>query len=64
MAIPFFDGHNDTLLRLFEAAGPDKVKLFMEGMTDAHIDLPRARAGNMAGGFFAIFPPTTGRSPA
>ncbi len=57
MAIPFFDGHNDTLLRLFEAAGPDKVKLFREGMPDAHIDLPRARAGNMAGGFFAIFPP-------
>jgi membrane dipeptidase len=55
--IPFFDGHNDTLLRLLMDSRADKVGLFKDGMTEAHIDLPRARASAMAGGFFAIFPP-------
>ncbi|WP_375450865.1 dipeptidase [uncultured Devosia sp.] len=55
--IPFFDGHNDTLLKLWMAAGTEKERPFIEGMAGAHIDLPRARAGGMAGGFFAIFPP-------
>lgn len=57
MTIPFFDGHNDTLLKLLEAPGPDKERPFIEGMAGAHIDRPRARTGGMAGGFFAIFPP-------
>ena len=57
MTIPFFDGHNDTLLRLLEAPGTDKERLFIEGGKDGHIDLPRARAGGMKGGFFAMFPP-------
>jgi len=57
MTIPFFDGHNDTLLRLLEDARPDKVALFRDGLAEAHIDLPRARAAGMAGGFFAMFPP-------
>lgn len=56
MTIPFFDGHNDTLLRLLEAAG-DKERLFIEGSSDGHIDLPRAKASSMVGGFFAMFPP-------
>lgn len=56
MTIPFFDGHNDTLLRLVEKQG-DRVKMFVEGDGEGHIDLPRARKGAMAGGFFAIFPP-------
>ncbi len=55
--IKVFDGHNDTLLKLYEAAESDKAALFIEGMKDAHIDLPRARQAGMAGGFFAIFPP-------
>lgn len=57
MTIPFFDGHNDTLLRLLEREGKDKVAPFVEGWPEAHIDLPRARAAGMAGGFFAMFPP-------
>ncbi|WP_332693033.1 dipeptidase [Devosia sp.] len=57
MTIPFFDGHNDTLLKLLEVEGADKVRPFIEGLPGAHIDLPRTKAGGMAGGFFAIFPP-------
>jgi membrane dipeptidase len=57
MTIPFFDGHNDTLLRLWGGAGPEKERPFVEGFPSAHIDLPRAKAAGMAGGFFAIFPP-------
>lgn len=55
--IPFFDGHNDTLLRLLEAPGPDKEAPFIAGSKEGHIDLPRARAAGMQGGFFAMFPP-------
>jgi len=57
MTIPFFDGHNDTLLRLLEREGKDKVAPFVDGWPKAHIDLPRAKAAGMAGGFFAMFPP-------
>ncbi|MGV8830726.1 MAG: dipeptidase [Devosia sp.] len=56
MTIPFFDGHNDTLLKLMEAKG-DRATLFIEGMPEVDIDLPRAKAAGMAGGFFAMFPP-------
>lgn len=56
--VPVFDGHNDTLLKLYQAKEPDKERLFMEGApADWHIDLPRARKGGLAGGMFAIFPP-------
>lgn len=55
--IPFFDGHNDTLLRLLDHARTDKLAMFVEGTTDGHIDLPRARSAGMVGGFFAMFPP-------
>lgn len=58
MTIPFFDGHNDTLLRLLEAPVADKETSFVEGSSrEGHIDLPRAKAGGMKGGFFAMFPP-------
>ena len=57
MTIPFFDGHNDTLLRLLDHARTDKLDLFIKGSQEGHIDLPRARAAGMAGGFFAMFPP-------
>lgn len=61
MTIPFFDGHNDTLLRLLEAPG-DQERLFIEGNGTGHIDLPRARTAGMAGGFFAMFPPPLKRA--
>ena len=57
MTIPFFDGHNDTLLRLLEHNRADKIEMFVQGSVRGHIDLPRARAAGMSGGFFAMFPP-------
>lgn len=57
MTIAFFDGHNDTLLKLLEAEGSERERRFIEGYAGGHIDLPRARAAGMAAGFFAIFPP-------
>lgn len=56
--VPVFDGHNDTLLKLYLSLHADKEKLFLEGSpSDWHIDLPRARRGGFAGGMFAVFPP-------
>lgn len=56
--VPVFDGHNDTLLKLYVTQDAGKEKLFIEGSpADWHIDLPRARKGGFAGGMFAIFPP-------
>lgn len=57
MTIPFFDGHNDTLLKLLEARPEERERRFVDGYAGGHIDLPRARMSGMAGGFFAIFPP-------
>ena len=49
------DGHNDALLALRRAgAGPEG---FLEGGVTKHLDLPRARAGGFAGGFFAVYVP-------
>ena len=51
-----FDGHNDALVKLYRARTDNPQKLFIEGY-DAHVDLPKARAGGFGGGFFAIFVP-------
>ncbi|GLK77404.1 peptidase M19 [Methylopila jiangsuensis] len=57
--IPVFDGHNDTLLRLYERRDPDRgAAAFLEGGVGGHIDLLKARAGGLAGGLFAIFTPS------
>lgn len=52
--IPVIDGHNDTLtqIRLTE---DDGKRSFLERADHGHLDLPRAREGGLAGGFFAIF---------
>lgn len=48
-----FDGHNDSLGRLQQSGvAPER---FLTGLPDRAIDLPRARAGGLAGGLFAIF---------
>ncbi|MDG4878623.1 dipeptidase [Mesorhizobium sp. WSM4935] len=60
--IPVFDGHNDTLLRLYQSKEADVEKLFVEGTPGGHIDLPRARKGGFVGGMFAIFPPPVEKS--
>jgi len=51
-----FDGHNDALGALQKAGDP--AERFLTGLPDRHVDLPRARAGGLAGGLFAINPPS------
>ncbi|MFN8441485.1 MAG: dipeptidase [Caldilineaceae bacterium] len=51
-----FDGHNDTLLDLFDPNRKHE-RSFFERSDKGHIDLPRAKAGGLGGGFFAIFIP-------
>jgi membrane dipeptidase len=53
--IPIFDGHNDTLLDM-----PVTGRSFFERAGQGHIDLPRAREGNLIGGMFAVFIPDPG----
>lgn len=43
-----FDGHNDALTSANAAA-------LASGRDDGHLDVPRARAGGLAGGIFAVF---------
>jgi membrane dipeptidase len=49
-----FDGHNDTLTR-------KDADRFVEGREGGHVDLPRAKAGGLAGGIFAVFTETPGQ---
>ncbi len=56
-AIPVFDGHNDTLLHL-ALKSPGTEEDFLTGR-EGHIDLPKAKAGGLAGGLFAMFVPST-----
>jgi membrane dipeptidase len=58
--IPVFDGHNDFLLRLLKP-GADRHAIWRDGDGGGHIDLPRLRAGGMAGGMFAIYVPSPAR---
>src|SRR3954462_9593176 len=51
--VPVFDGHNDALTR-------EDAADFAAGRPDGDLDLPRARAGGLAGGVFALFTPTPG----
>jgi membrane dipeptidase len=55
--IPYFDGHNDVLLRLYMNRTDDPITRFLEGGGAGHIDLPRAREGHFVGGLFAVFSP-------
>jgi membrane dipeptidase len=53
---PVFDGHNDAVLAVYR--GETTVDALLEGREDGHLDLPRARAGGLAGGLFAVFVPS------
>jgi membrane dipeptidase len=55
----FFDGHNDTLLKMELFRLEPDCREFVAGYKDFHIDLPRARQANFAGGFFAMWVPST-----
>ena len=57
MSDAVFDGHNDVLLRLYLARNSDPAGNFLEG-EEGHITLGKARAGNLAGGLFAVFCPS------
>jgi membrane dipeptidase len=60
--LPIFDGHNDTLLRLFQAGPEDGLNFFARNES-GHLDLPRALEGGLGGGFFAIFTPNKKKMP-
>ncbi|MGZ3353097.1 MAG: membrane dipeptidase, partial [Xanthobacteraceae bacterium] len=55
-AFPIFDGHNDALLHLYLPTRGGRRSFFTRSER-GHVDLPRARDGGLAGGFFAIFVP-------
>ncbi len=50
--IPVFDGHNDTIQHIREGN-----RSFFRQNAKGHLDLPRASAGGMIGGCFAIWCP-------
>jgi membrane dipeptidase len=65
-----FDGHNDILGELWRSASTPTPRRFLDCDAVGHLDLPRARVGGLAGGFFAMFtpgprpePPPTAASP-
>lgn len=58
--LPVIDGHNDVLLDLYvteRGGGRD----FFTRSERSHLDLPRARDGGFAGGFFAVYVPADPR---
>lgn len=55
--IPVFDGHNDFIQRVV-AAGDGGTQVWLKGDGTGHIDLPRAKAGGLIGGFFAMWVPS------
>lgn len=59
---PVFDGHNDTLLDLYRPSRGGGRSFFARSAR-GHVDLPRAREGGLAGGFFAVFVPGQGGAP-
>ena len=54
--LPIFDGHNDVLMNYFPPQ-QGKIADFFSGDDNIRIDMPRARKGGFAGGFFAVFVP-------
>jgi len=55
--VPFFDGHNDLLLRLMLSQAPREDTWLGTG-GGGHLDLARMKAAGFAGGLFAIFVPS------
>ncbi|MEL7216674.1 MAG: membrane dipeptidase, partial [Pseudomonadota bacterium] len=63
MTIPFFDGHNDFLLRLMKSPRP-RHDLWLGTGEEGHLDLARMQEAGFAGGLFAIFVPPRSTGPA
>ncbi len=55
--LPFFDGHNDFLLRLFNAPAL-RDELWLGETGKGHLDLRRMKQAGFAGGLFAIYVPS------
>jgi membrane dipeptidase len=53
---PVIDGHNDSLFEVHYKEITGGRDFFQRNVT-GHIDLPRAREGGLAGGFFAVYVP-------
>lgn len=49
-----FDGHNDVLSRMLSKVPPSYHEAFGNGW-DGHIDVPKAKAGGLGAGFFAVY---------
>lgn len=54
-----FDGHNDVPLWLYRSELDHPEDAFLKGDPGLHIDLPKALAGRLAGGFFALYSPSS-----
>ncbi len=61
-AMPIFDGHNDTLLKL-SSIKREGGRSFFARSDRGHLDLPRAREGGFGGGLFAICVPPDPSAP-
>lgn len=59
---PFFDGHNDFLLRLMMTETP-REDTWLGETGSGHLDLKRMQQGGFAGGLFAIFVPPISDGP-
>ncbi|MBB94603.1 MAG: peptidase [Rhodobacteraceae bacterium] len=54
--LPYFDGHNDFLLRLMTSKTP-REDLWLGDTGQGHMDLKRMKETGFVGGFFAMFVP-------
>ncbi|MGR3804254.1 dipeptidase [Marinibacterium profundimaris] len=54
--LPYFDGHNDFLLRLMTSSEPRET-LWLGDSGSGHLDLNRMKQAGFKGGFFAMFVP-------
>lgn len=59
---PFFDGHNDFLLRLMMTPAP-REDIWLGTGGKGHLDLARMKQGGFVGGLFAIFVPPLSDGP-
>jgi len=60
--IPFFDGHNDFLLRL-KNEPEQRENIWLGSTGTGHLDLARMKRGGFAGGLFAIWVPSPSKTP-
>lgn len=52
-----FDGHNDTIKKMFASDGKSGIQQFLGGGSSLDLDLPRMKQAGFIGGFFSICVP-------